>query len=77
MAAAVAAGIHPDFPAATAAMTRLGNQHYAPESENAAIYDQLFALYRECHDAFGEAEGRANHFQVMKKLLELKKAANL
>ncbi|MDV7391131.1 FGGY-family carbohydrate kinase, partial [Arthrospira platensis SPKY1] len=46
MASAVAAGIHADFAAATAAMTRLSEKRYAPVAENAAIYNQLFVLYR-------------------------------
>lgn len=76
MAGAVAAGIHADFAAATAAMTRLSEKRYAPVAENTAIYNQLFVLYRECHDAFGKAGGCADHFDVMKKLLHLKKVSN-
>ncbi|MFM7607232.1 MAG: ribulokinase, partial [Prosthecobacter sp.] len=45
---------------------------YHPIPENAAVYRELYALYRELHDAFGTAvwSGRLNH--VMKALLAIR-----
>ena len=53
IAAAVLAGAHPDFASAEAAMTSLKPESYQPVAENRAVYDQLYALYRELHDSFG------------------------
>ena len=45
---------------------------YEPIAENHAIYQQLFALYSDLHDAFGATgrEGSLEH--VMKKLMDLR-----
>jgi xylulokinase len=43
--AAVGAGIHPDFPAAVAAMTRSGSR-LAPQAENASAYEDGFRTYQ-------------------------------
>lgn len=72
ISAAVQAGAHPDFPTAQAAMTSLRPVAYTPIPENKTIYDTLFALYRQLHDAFGGVDSHADLSGVMKALLDLK-----
>jgi L-ribulokinase len=72
VAAAVLAGAHPDFPTAQKAMTSVKPKQYKPIAANRKIYDQLYALYRQLHDAFGGREKAADLSQVMKKLLAIK-----
>ena len=70
--AAVVAGAHPDFAAAQAAMTGLQEITYRPIAANQAIYNQLYALYRQLHDAFGGVAPSSDLGRVMKDLLALK-----
>ena len=70
--AAVVAGAHPDFKTAQAAMTALKEVTYRPIPENQAVYNELYALYRELHDSFGGVTKRADLGHVMKDLLSLK-----
>jgi L-ribulokinase len=74
VAAAVLAGAHPDFASAEAAMTRLRPESFEPNGDNQAVYDQLYALYRELHDSFGGLTKSADLSQVMKRLLDIKYA---
>jgi L-ribulokinase len=74
IAAAVLARAHPDFAHAEAAMTSLKPESYEPEAENRAVYDQLYALYRELHDSFGGLAKSADLSKVMKSLLDIKYA---
>jgi len=74
IAAAVLAGAHPDFAAAEAAMTSLKPESYQPFAANRAVYDELYALYRELHDSFGGLTKSADLSQVMKRLLDIKYA---
>ena len=39
-----------------------------------AVYDQLYAIYRELHDAFGLPDARANLGSLMKRLLAIKES---
>ena len=68
------AGAHPDFASAEAAMTSLKPEAFEPIAENKAVYDQLYALYRELHDSFGGLSKSADLSQVMKTLLDIKYA---
>ncbi|RPJ32151.1 MAG: ribulokinase [Verrucomicrobiaceae bacterium] len=70
--AAVVAGVHPDFKTAQAAMTGLKEVSYKPIPENQAIYQRLYTLYRELHDAFGGVSKSADLGHVMKDLLAIK-----
>ena len=72
MAGAVVGGAHPDFNAASKAMTSLDEKHYIPIQENVAIYERLFGLYRQLHDLFGTREYAANQFHVMKDLITIR-----
>ncbi len=72
IAASVIAGAHPDFKSAQAAMTGLKQITYRPIPENQAIYQQLYTLYRDLHDAFGGVSNNSSLGHVMKDLLTLK-----
>jgi len=67
-----ARGGHPDFKTAQRAMTSLRDIEYTPNSENKAIYDQLYALYRRLHDAFGGLNKTADLSAVMKDLIHIR-----
>lgn len=73
--AAVIAGIHTDFKTAQNAMTGLKEIRYQPIPANQAVYNQLYALYRDLHDAFGGVNPSASLGHVMKDLLAIKAAA--
>jgi L-ribulokinase len=72
VSAAVLAGAHPDFPTAQTAMTSLKKVSYKPRPTAQKTYDQLYALYRQCHDAFGGVTKSSDLSRVMKDLLTLK-----
>ena len=74
IAASVLAGAHPDFASAEAAMTSLKPESYKPTPAHRAVYDQLYALYRELHDSFGGLSKSADLSKVMKNLLDIKYA---
>jgi L-ribulokinase len=74
IAASVLAGAHPDFATAQAAMTSLKQDSYEPTPTHRAVYDQLYALYRELHDSFGGLTKSADLSNVMKSLLDIKYA---
>ncbi len=75
VAAAVLAGAdaggHTDFSTAQAAMTFLKEDVYRPDPEAAAVYDQLFAIYGQVHDAFGGVDV-GDLGSVMKDLLTIR-----
>jgi len=70
--AAVVAGVHADFKTAQAAMTGLKDISFQPIPENQQVYESLYQLYRELHDAFGGVNPSADLGHVMKDLLALK-----
>ena len=72
VSAAVLAGAYPDFHAAQAAMTSLKPLHYEPEPGAQRVYDGLYTLYRQLHDAFGGVNKAADLSGVMKALIDLK-----
>jgi L-ribulokinase len=74
IAATVLAGAQPDFASAESAMTSLKPESYQPAAENRAVYNQLYALYRELHDSFGGLAKSADLSHVMKRLLDIKYA---
>ncbi|ACB74668.1 ribulokinase [Opitutus terrae] len=73
--AAVLAGAHRDFTTAQRKMTRIEKKQYRPNPKNQKVYDQLYALYRQIHDAFGGLNKSVDLSRVMKDLLALKDAA--
>ncbi len=76
VSAAVLAGAYPDFKSAQAAMTSLKDVRYEPDPENVRVYDQLYALYRQLHDAFGGVNKAADLSGVMKALIEIQEHAS-
>jgi L-ribulokinase len=77
VAAAVLAGIHPDFPTAQKAMTSLLKVRYRPSASGRKVYDELYRLYRSVHDAFGGLNRSADLSQIMKELLAVKERQTL
>ena len=67
-----AKGGYGDFHSAQQAMTSLKPLSYSPKCENQAIYNQLYALYRQLHDAFGGVSKCADVSGVMKELIHIK-----
>jgi L-ribulokinase len=74
ISAAVLAKAHPSFDAAQQAMTSLRPERYEPIAARQAVYDRLYALYRNLHDSFGGLTRSADLSHVMKSLLEIKYA---
>lgn len=76
---AVAAGSerggYATFAEAQAAMTGLKEVVFKPIPENQRVYDRLFRLYRDLHDAFGLKAHQANLHHVMKDLLAIRDEA--
>ncbi len=72
--AAVASGVFDDFSQAQAKITSFKDVVYRPIPENVAVYEKLFSLYKELHDAFGGVE-TVDLGNVMKQLLKIKEEA--
>jgi len=76
ISAAVLAGTgkggHPDFKTAQKAMTSLRDMEYVPIPENKAVYNELYAVYRQLHDAFGGLNKAADLSDVMKDLIRIR-----
>jgi L-ribulokinase len=68
--AAVAAGAHPDVPAAAEAMGRVHRDAYLPDPGRADAYDALYEEYRQLHDHFGRGGT-----DVLHRLRALRRAA--
>ena len=75
IAAAVVAGAHPDFAAAQKKMTGLKPLVYKPNPKAHAVYRELYALYKQLHDAFGTRQWNGNLHGVMKQLIEIRNQA--
>jgi L-ribulokinase len=75
IAGAVVAGAHKDFASAQKAMTGLKPRVFRPDPKAHAVYRELYALYKQCHDAFGTKEWNGNLYGVMKQLVEIRSQA--
>ena len=79
MAGAVVAGKkcggHANFADAIAAMTGVQEKIFVPNRSHAAIYERLFALYRQLHDAFGIRASGVDVSNIMKQLLDIRDAS--
>lgn len=75
IAAAVVAGAHKNFAAAQKAMTGLKPKVYKPNPKAHAVYQELYALYKQLHDAFGSKNWHGNLQGVMKKLIAIRSQA--
>ncbi len=80
IAAAVAAGDraggYNNFEDAQAAMCGLKETIYKPIPENHKVYQRLYVLYRQLHDAFGLKDWSGAMANVMKELLKIKDEVN-
>jgi len=67
-----AAGGFGNFADAVAAMTGIRAKVYKPNPQNQAVYNRLFALYRQLHDSFGVRGVQADISGLMKELLKIR-----
>jgi L-ribulokinase len=73
VAAGGAAGGYDTFEEAQGAMTFLKEKRFEPDPEANAVYDELYGMYLELHDAFGGVSGATSDFpSIMKRLLALR-----
>jgi len=76
IAAAVVAGKerggYADFATAIPAMSGQQPKVYSPDPNSAKVYERLFKLYRQAHDAFGIAGQRSDLSHLMKELLTIR-----
>jgi L-ribulokinase len=70
-----ASGGHDSFADAQAAMCGIKDVTYEPIAENARVYQQLYVLYKQLHDAFGTQDFSGKMANVMKELLSIKDSA--
>lgn len=75
IAGAVAGGLHDSVLDGVNAMTGFKDLTYEPTQNGQAIYDRLFTLYRDLHDAFGMTGRTPDLSGVMKELLVIRKEA--
>jgi L-ribulokinase len=71
-----AAGGYDNFADAQAAMCGMKKVTYKPILENHRVYQKLYALYSQLHDAFGLDSYSGKMANVMKQLLDIKDKAN-
>jgi L-ribulokinase len=69
---AVVGGAHPDTGTAQRRMTRVKQTVFKPRQAHAAVYAELYALYKQLHDAFGTAAGTGRLHHVMKDLIAIR-----
>ena len=76
MTAGAAAGGYDSWREAQDRMTTLKAKRFEPSPAARAVYDELYAIYRELHDTFGGVTGaRADLGTLMKRLLAVKARA--
>jgi L-ribulokinase len=74
--AGAAGGGYDDWAEAQDAMTTIKEKRFEPQPAAQAVYDQLYGIYRELHDAFGGVAGaRPDLASLMKRLLTVKERA--
>ena len=66
------AGGYDNFADAQAAMCGIKDVTYQPAPENHSLYQRLYALYKQLHDAFGLPDWSGKLANVMKELLDIK-----
>ena len=72
MAGAVVAGRYASFAAAQKAMSGLKAKVYRPNKQANAVYRELYALYKQLHDAFGTEQWEGRLYNVMKELIAIR-----
>ncbi|MHC4538434.1 MAG: ribulokinase, partial [Planctomycetota bacterium] len=70
-----ASGGHDSFADAQTAMCGIKDLTYKPIARNSKVYERLYVLYKQLHDAFGVRECSAQLANVMKELLSIKDSA--
>jgi L-ribulokinase len=65
-------GGYRSFSNAQAAICGIKKKTFKPNQERHMIYQELYPLYRQLHDAFGTKEWRGTLYNVMKDLLSLR-----
>jgi L-ribulokinase len=71
-----AAGGHDDWHEAQRRMTSVEDRSFVPEPRGAAVYNDLYALYRELHDSFGGVPARTDLGSLMKRLMAIRQRAS-
>jgi L-ribulokinase len=69
------AGGYDSVEQAQAKMCGLKQKVYKPDRRRFIVYEQLFKLYRELHDAFGTTDYEGSLHSVMKDLLTIRDKA--
>jgi L-ribulokinase len=67
-----AKGGYKNFPEAQRKMTRIKDVAYKPDPARQKVYDRLYQLYRQLHDAFGGVSAQVDLKHIMKDLIRLK-----
>jgi L-ribulokinase len=65
-------GGYASFEEAQAAMCGLKDKIFRPDPADHKVYQELYALYVQLHDAFGTKRWQGNMFNVMKELLSIR-----
>ena len=66
------AGGHPSFRAGQKAMSGLKRKVFTPNRKAHAVYQEIYALYKQLHDAFGTAQWEGGLHNVMKQLIDIR-----
>jgi L-ribulokinase len=66
------AGGYESFPDAQAAMCGIKEVSYQPDAESHRVYQDLYKLYSQLHDAFGRKDWSGSLYHVMKDLLAIR-----
>jgi L-ribulokinase len=73
--AGAAAGGYATWDEAQRRMTALKEKRFEPRPAAQRVYDELYGIYRELHDAFGVSGARPELASLMKRLLAVKEQA--
>lgn len=73
--AGTAAGGYDGWTEAQARMTSLSERRFLPDAAAHDVYNELYAIYRQLHDAFGGVRRDADLGSVMKQLLTIRERA--
>lgn len=70
--ASVVGGVHDSVEAAQKKMCGVRPKAYNPDPKRHEVYNELYRLYRQLHDAFGTRDSGGSLFNVMKDLLVIR-----
>jgi L-ribulokinase len=56
-------------------MTGVKPRSYRPLKANAAVYAELYPLYRQLHNAFGGVSATGQFYDIMKRLIAIRNRA--